>query len=175
MAPNVACLPKMVPTFVETQMNTFFGGNTETSSSWSLWEKICRQKSHNNFSGKFGEIRAKIHCTPKYLLPPIPMLHITVDVGCPLKAGYLHITDAVWGLLKVECLPGPSPGFSSKGVKDQKEGPKTRRGGHIFKIQYWMYAATGWPNVKWREPISNGGAGHHWPPFAGDDPGAYTL
>jgi len=25
-----------------------------------LWEKICRQKSHNNFSGKFGEIRAKI-------------------------------------------------------------------------------------------------------------------
>jgi len=34
-------------------------------------------------------------------------------------------------------------------------GPKTRRrgqkpeGGHIFKIQYWMYAATSWPKVKW--------------------------
>jgi len=33
-------------------------------------------------------------------------------------------------------------------------GPKTRwrgkkpEGGHIFKIQYWMYAATGGPNVK---------------------------
>jgi len=46
---------------------------------------------------------------------------------------------------------GPSPGFSS-------------RGGHIFKIQYWMYAATVGPNVKWGVPISNGGAGHHWPP-----------
>jgi len=29
------------------------------------------------------------------------------------------------------------------------EGPKTRKGGHIFKIQFWMYAATGGPNVKW--------------------------
>jgi len=28
-------------------------------------------------------------------------------------------------------------------------GAKTRRVGHIFKIQYWMYAATGGPNVKW--------------------------
>ena len=37
------------------------------------------------------------------------------------------------------------------------EGPKTRRGGHIFQIQYWTYAATGGPNVKW-------GPGHHWPP-----------
>jgi len=29
------------------------------------------------------------------------------------------------------------------------------RGGHIFKIQYWMYAATGGPNVKWggRAPL----------------------
>jgi len=38
---------------------------------------------------------------------------------------------------------GPSPGFSSRGAKNQMEGPKTRKGGHIFKIQYWMYAATG--------------------------------
>jgi len=34
-------------------------------------------------------------------------------------------------------------------------GPNTRcrgkepEGGHILKIQYWMYAATGGPNVKW--------------------------
>ena len=27
-----------------------------------------------------------------------------------------------------------------------------------------MYVATGGPNVKWRAPISNGGAGHHCPP-----------
>jgi len=35
------------------------------------------------------------------------------------------------------------------GAENQKEGSKTRRGGHIFKIQYWMYAGTGGPNVKW--------------------------
>jgi len=49
-------------------------------------------------------------------------------------------------------------------AKTQKEGPKTRREGPIFKIQYWIYAATGEPNVKWGAPILNGGAGHHWPP-----------
>ena len=32
-----------------------------------------------------------------------------------------------------------------------------------------MYAATGGPNVKWGEPISNGVVGHHCPP-AGDVP-----
>ena len=45
--------------------------------------------------------------------------------------------------------------LAAGGVKNQKEGSKTRRGaknqkgGHIFKIQYWMHAATGGPNVKW--------------------------
>ena len=52
----------------------------------------------------------------------------------------------IFSKLRAYCFvndPGPSPGCSS-------------RGGHIFKIQYWMYAATGGPNVKW-------GAWHHWP------------
>ena len=48
-------------------------------------------------------------------------------------------------------------------------GPKTRSGGHIFKIQYWMYAVTGGPNVKWGGTDFKWGAGHHWPP-AGDGP-----
>ena len=39
-------------------------------SSWSLWKKICRQMPHNNFSGKFREIRAKILRTPKILFAP---------------------------------------------------------------------------------------------------------
>jgi len=46
--------------------------------------------------------------------------------------------------------------------------PKNHKGEHIFKIQYWMYAAT-------RSQTWNGGAqilnvrgGHHWSP-AGDD------
>jgi len=40
-------------------------------------------------------------------------------------------------------VAGPSPRFSSRGAKNQTEEQKIRRGGHIFKIQYWMYAATG--------------------------------
>jgi len=34
---------------------------------------------------------------------------------------------------------------------DQKPegGAKNQKGDRIFKIQYWMYAATGGPNVKW--------------------------
>ena len=50
--------------------------------------------------------------------------------------------------LRVICTcAGPSPGFSSRGARNQKEGPNTRRWGHIFKIQYWMYVATEGPNV----------------------------
>jgi len=52
---------------------------------------------------------------------------------------------------------GPSPGVSS-------------RGGHIFKIQYWMYAATRGPNMKWGAQISNGGPSTTGTP-AGDGPG----
>jgi len=43
-----------------------------------LWEKICRQKSHNNFSDKFGEIRAKMVRIPKNLLAPTPMIRGTL-------------------------------------------------------------------------------------------------
>ena len=62
---------------------------------------------------------------------------------------------------------GPSPGFSSRGAKNQEE-PKPE-GGPILKIQYWMYAATEGPNVKW------GGTDFKWggraplaPPLATD-------
>ena len=48
-------------------------------------------------------------------------------------------------------------------------GAKNQKGCHIFKTQYWIYAATGGPNVKWGAPISNGGPGTTGPP-AGDDP-----
>jgi len=33
-----------------------------------LWKRICRQKLHKIFSGKFGEIRAKTFATPKICL-----------------------------------------------------------------------------------------------------------
>jgi len=60
------------------------------------------------------------------------------------------------------------------GAKNQKEGPKSRRGSHILKIQYWTYAAIGGPNVKWGAPISNGGPGTTSPP-AGDGPDLNIL
>jgi len=63
---------------------------------------------------------------------------------------------------------GPSPGFSSRGGQ-KSGGAKNRSGGHIFKIQYWMYVATEGPNVKWGAPILNGGPGTTGPP-AGDGP-----
>ena len=56
-------------------------------------------------------------------------------------------TTANLELCKINHWPGPSPGFSSRG--GQKPGEAiNQKGGHIFKIQYWMYAATGGPNVK---------------------------
>jgi len=42
----------------------------------------------------------------------------------------------------------PRQDLAAGEAKNQKEGPKTRRGDQIFKIQYWMYAAIGGPNVK---------------------------
>jgi len=48
-----------------------------------------------------------------------------------------------------DCLAGPSPGCSSRGARNQKEGPRTRRGGHIFKVLCYMYATVRGPNVKW--------------------------
>ena len=53
-------------------------------------------------------------------------------------------------------------------------GTKNQKGGHIFKIQYWMYAPTGGPNLKWGAPISNGGPGTTGPPV-GDGPVFKTL
>jgi len=55
------------------------------------------------------------------------------------------------------CRAGPSSGFSSRGAKNQK-------GGHIYKMQYWMYAATGEPNLKWGVTDFKWGAEHHWRP-----------
>jgi len=43
---------------------------------------------------------------------------------------------------------GPSPGYSSRGGQKPKRGAKNQKGGHIFKTQYWIYAATGGQNVK---------------------------
>ena len=51
-----------------------FCGHSKKWCSWSLWEKICRQTSHKNFSGKFDKIRAKILRTTRNLLAPTPLV-----------------------------------------------------------------------------------------------------
>jgi len=66
MAPNVSFFKEWRTTFVEKHLKTFFGSHTKKKSSWSLWENICRQKSHKNYSGKFEEIWAKTFATPKF-------------------------------------------------------------------------------------------------------------
>ena len=58
------------------------------------------------------------------------------------------------------------PDLAAGGDKNQMEGSKTRVGGHIFKIQHWMYAATGGPNVKWGGTDVKWGAGTTAPPLA---------
>ena len=45
-------------------------------------------------------------------------------------------------------------------------GPKTRKGGNIFKIQYWMYVATGVQTWNGGAPISTEGPGTTGPPLA---------
>jgi len=60
IAPNVVWLKKMAPKVcIKKTWRPFFGGCTKKRSSRSLWDKICSQKLHKKFSGKFGEIRAK--------------------------------------------------------------------------------------------------------------------
>jgi len=51
-------------------------------------------------------------------------------------------------------------------------GTKNQKGDHIFKIQYWMYVATGGPNVKWGHRYQMGGPGTTGSP-AGDGPALY--
>ena len=89
MAPNVVWLQKMALNICrKTHEPLSVGGHTKKRSSWSLWEKICRQTSHKNFSGKFGEIEAKILRTPKRLPAPTPM---TGDIFESLSVARLAI------------------------------------------------------------------------------------
>ena len=67
---------KWHPIFAWKHTWPYCEGYTKKSSSWSLWEKIYRQKLHKNFSGKFGEIRAKFY-TPEICLLLYPWWKVT--------------------------------------------------------------------------------------------------
>ena len=57
----------------ENHMKTFFRRSSQT---WSVWEEILKYSNKElleNFSGKFGEIRAKIFRTSKPFPAPTPM------------------------------------------------------------------------------------------------------
>ena len=61
---------------------------------------------------------------------------------------------------------GPSPGFSNRGAKIQKEGPKTRRGATFLKYSIGCMQQQGSQTRNGRAPISNGGPGTTAPPLA---------
>jgi len=52
---------------------------------------------------------------------------------------------------------GERPWRSSNSQQDFAAGEAEKDKGDTFKIQYWMYAATGGPNMKWGVQILNGG------------------
>jgi len=71
MAPNLLWFEKIGAQRVQNHMKTFFSFQKRSS-----WENTRTKKWLKNFSGKFGEIRAKILRTPKHLPAPTPMLLI---------------------------------------------------------------------------------------------------
>ena len=75
------CEWKRLPNVCRTQLRPFWRSHTKnrSSCSFSLYEKICGQKVHKNFSGRFEEIRAKIPCTPKNLPALTPMYPSLID------------------------------------------------------------------------------------------------
>ena len=48
-------------------------------------------------------------------------------------------------------------------AENQKEGPKTRRGGTFLKYSIGCMQQPGDQTWNGGAPISNGGAGHYWP------------
>ena len=72
-------------------------------------------------------------------------------------------------ILQINFIPKCCQDLAAGGQKPDG-GAKNQKGGHIFKIQYWMYAATGGPNVKRGAPISNRGGGGTTSHPAGDGP-----
>jgi len=67
-------LTSFLKTFMEVTHNNFCVISNLKKSSLSLWDKNCRQMPHKNFSGKFGEIQAKILLTPKNLPASTPVV-----------------------------------------------------------------------------------------------------
>ena len=62
------------------QKNTwrlFVGGHTKKTSSWTLREKLCRQKTQKNFLRKFGEFGKKSSAPSKICL----LLHLRAEVS----------------------------------------------------------------------------------------------
>ena len=63
-----------------------------------------------------------------------------------INSNWMRLWDNfLWRVGSVKCSDlcyrsGPSPGFRSRGANNHK--------GAIFKKKYWMYAATGGPNMK---------------------------
>jgi len=51
--------------------------------------------SHKNFSGKFGEIWAKIFCTPKIFLSPTPMVKYVKRVARDWNSTFINVVKCI--------------------------------------------------------------------------------
>jgi len=83
MAPNAVRLQKMTPNICRKTHEDLLTLFWRSHQKKRLWEKPCRQKSHENVSGKFGEIRAKILRTPKTLPASTPMSEADALINTP--------------------------------------------------------------------------------------------
>ena len=90
MATNVVWLQKMATNICrKINVGLLFWRSHQKRSSWSLWEKICRQKSHNNFFGQVWGNSGKNPRTPKNLLAPTPMAGAVDPFAYPLCTSLL--------------------------------------------------------------------------------------
>jgi len=105
---------KWRPTFAQKCMKTSFCRSYWKRSSWSLWEKICRQnKSHKNFPESLGKFGQKSFASPKICL----LLKLWLKEYCQKnkrQRWYICEEFSVWHFVtKNTCLKSVKPGMSS--------------------------------------------------------------
>jgi len=94
MAPNVVWFWKIGPQHGKINMKTFFGGQPK---KYPCGRKYSHKELPESFSGRFGEIRAKIFRTPKNLPAATPWFHH------PRIESSLYRPHMRWNLKKRSC------------------------------------------------------------------------
>ena len=103
-------------------------------------------------------------------LPCLPCRPVTDFLSFRFLNNFLSLKNRVALKLYTAMKSGPSPGCSSRGAKNQKEGQKNRRGVTFLKYSFECMQQPVGQTWNGRAPTSNGGPGTTALP-AGDDPG----